>query len=86
VNPLSPEPVPRSPTASQVWFPDTSALITLAVHHPHPPLQQAVSQYLSAHRRARRMPVRRLFVAGLPVLAGGRVCRVRFVWSMAALG
>jgi hypothetical protein len=32
----------------QVWFPETSALVTLAVHLP---LQQAVAATLSAHRR-----------------------------------
>src|SRR5215217_1987303 len=31
-----------------VWFPDTSALVTLAVHQP---LQQAVRAVLSAHHR-----------------------------------
>jgi hypothetical protein len=31
-----------------VWFPDTSALVTLGVHHP---LQKAIEATLSAHRR-----------------------------------
>ncbi len=33
---------------AQVWFPDTSALVTMAVHLP---LQQAVEATLTAHRR-----------------------------------
>lgn len=32
----------------QVWFPDTSALVTMAIHLP---LQQAVAAVLSSHRR-----------------------------------
>lgn len=43
----SPEPE-QSPARQQVWFPDTSALVTLAVHLP---LQKAVAAVLSAHRR-----------------------------------
>lgn len=42
---------PSEPTAKprrQVWFPDTSALVTLAVHTP---LQQAVVATLSTHDR-----------------------------------
>jgi hypothetical protein len=44
------QPAPiRAPSAKeQVWFPDTSALVTLAVH---PPLQRAVVATLSEHRR-----------------------------------
>ena len=39
---------PASSPTEPVWFPDTSALITMAVHAP---LQQAVRKTLSAHRR-----------------------------------
>lgn len=38
----------QSAATSQVWFPDTSALVTLAAHLP---LQQAVESVLSARRR-----------------------------------
>lgn len=41
--------VPSAPAPlAQVWFPDTSALVTLAVHAP---LQQAVVAVLSSQRR-----------------------------------
>jgi hypothetical protein len=43
------EPAGTASDARQlVWFPDTSALVTLAVH---PPLQRAVAATLSSHRR-----------------------------------
>lgn len=41
-------PTPGQTTLRQVWFPDTSALVTLAVHLP---LQQTVASVLSAHGR-----------------------------------
>lgn len=41
-------PAPSGSVRPTVWFPDTSALVTLAVH---PPRQRAVVTTLSAHRR-----------------------------------
>jgi hypothetical protein len=47
-----PTPCPKSApdrrSAEQVWFFDTSALVTLSAH---PPLRQAVEETLSVHRR-----------------------------------
>lgn len=44
----APTPEQTAAARRQVWFPDTSALVTLAVHLP---LQQAVATVLSAHGR-----------------------------------
>ena len=43
-----PLPAPAESARQLVWFPDTSALVTLAVH---PPLQRAVVATLAGHRR-----------------------------------
>jgi hypothetical protein len=61
----------------QVWFLDTSALVTLAVH---PPLQRAVAGTLSTHRRV----LVRAVVAELEGLAG--TGDVAAAWASSALG
>jgi hypothetical protein len=60
-----------------VWFPDTSALVSLAVHLP---LQQAVQATLSAHRRVLVTAI----VAELEELAKSSTSTA--VWAGAALG
>jgi hypothetical protein len=60
-----------------VWFPDTSALVSLAVHLP---LQQAVEAALSAHRRV----LVRAVVAELEELAKSPTPTA--AWARAALG
>lgn len=49
---MNPVPTPsealRAQTLPQVWFPDTSAIVTLAVHEP---LHATVVNALSSHRR-----------------------------------
>ncbi len=64
-------------TKALVWFPDTSALVTLAVHFP---LQQAVQATLSAHRRVIVTAV----VAELEELAKSPAPSA--AWAGAALG
>jgi hypothetical protein len=48
---------PAGDTKPHVWFPDTGALVTLAVH---PPLQRAVVATLSAHDRVLAFSVHKL--------------------------
>jgi hypothetical protein len=71
---------PSGPAASEkalVWFPDTSALVSLAVHLP---LQQAVQATVSAHRRVLVTAV----VAELEELA--KTPTPTAAWAGAALG
>lgn len=70
-------PAPAERPASVVWFPDTSALVTMAVHSP---LQRAVVATISAHDRVLLQAV----VAELQGLAGGSSPAA--VWADTALG
>lgn len=64
-------------TRAQVWFPETSALVTLAVHLP---LQQAVMATLSSHRRV----LVRAVVTELEELA--TTSDITATWAGTALG
>jgi hypothetical protein len=70
-------PAPGASAKALVWFPDTSALVSLAVHLP---LQQAVQAALSAHRRVLVTAV----VAELEGLA--KTPTPTAAWAGAALG
>lgn len=68
---------PAEDAKPEVWFPDTSALVTLAVH---PPLQRAVAATLSKHHRVLVETV----VAELQGLAG--TSDTTAAWAGTALG
>ena len=68
---------PADDARLEVWFPDTSALVTLAVH---PPLQRAVVATLSTHHRVLVETV----VAELEGLAG--TPDTAAAWAGTALG
>lgn len=68
---------PASPQKPQVWFLDTSALMTMAVYAP---LQQAVCETLSPHRKVLVAAV----VAELEGLA--KTAHPSSAWATAALG
>ncbi|MGH3252450.1 MAG: hypothetical protein ACRDOI_40410 [Trebonia sp.] len=68
---------PASARKPLVWFPDTSALVTMAVHAP---LEQAVREALSAHRRVLLTAV----VAELEGLA--KAPHSSSAWASVALG
>jgi hypothetical protein len=68
---------PASPQKQPVWFLDTSALVTMAVHAP---LQQAVRETLSPHRKV-------LVVAVVAELEGlAKTAHPSSAWAAAALG
>jgi len=67
---------PAANAGPMVWFPDTSALVTLAVH---PPLQRAVAAALSAHN----LVLVEAVVAELQGLAG--TSDAAAAWAGAAL-
>jgi len=74
---VRPKPAPPPAAKPQVWFPDTSALITLAVHQP---LQEAIVDALAAKRRV-------LLAAVVAELEGlTRQSQPSASWAKTALG
>lgn len=73
---VHPKPAPPPAAKPQVWFPDTSALITLAVHQP---LQEAIVDALADKKRVLLVAV----VAELEALS--RLSDISASWARVAL-